>query len=125
MEPMSAGRLAVSAAGTVALTQAGDGDVERGLRQHVFEHAPELFFRKLEDWITEREYRYVILDNDSSDKSASYGAALRAVIVGERFPDWQMPGAARVCSGAEADLLQIQWGASPPEVFDLDKPYPA
>jgi hypothetical protein len=107
-----------------ALTQAGDGDIVQGLRRHLVEHAPELFFRKLEDWITEREYRYVILDNDSSDRTSSYGAALRAVIVGERFPDWQVPGASQVCSGAKADLLQIQRGAFPPEVFDLLVPEP-
>jgi len=101
-----------------ALTQAGDGDLERGLRRHLHEHARELFFRKLTDWVTEREYRYLILDNNPLDVSAPYRDALQAVIVGERFPQWQIPGAALVCSAADATLRQMQWGASPPGVFD-------
>jgi hypothetical protein len=101
-----------------ALTQAGDGDLERGLRRHLHEHARELFFRKLTDWVTEREYRYLILDNNPLDVSAHYRDALQAVIVGERFPQWQIPGAALVCSAADATLRQMQWGASPPGVFD-------
>ena len=106
------------------LAMAGDGDIEAGLRKHLHSHARELFFRKLEDWITEREYRYVVLDTDPIELHIAYGHALRAVIVGEQFPEWQIPGAARACSVAEAELRQIQWGALPPGVFDPTEPHP-
>jgi len=39
-----------------------------------------------------------------------------------RSPDIQVPGAAQVCSDADAKLLQIKWRAFPPEVFDRPCP---
>jgi hypothetical protein len=106
------------------LAEAGEGDIEQGMRMHLRDHAPELFFRKLKDWTTEHECRYLILGDNSPGRSISYGDALRAVIVGERFPPWQILGAANVCSAADAELRQIQWGASPPSVFDPTMPDP-
>ncbi len=106
------------------LAEAGEGDIEQGMRMHLRDHAPELFFRKLKDWTTEHECRYLILGDHSPGRSISYGDALRAVIVGERFPPWQILGAANVCSAADAELRQIQWGASPPSVFDPTMPDP-
>jgi hypothetical protein len=101
-----------------SLIDAGDGDLEQGLMKHWRSHAKELFFRKLEDWMTEHEYRYVILDGGTNETYVHYGGSLRAVIVGEGFQDWQLPGAAEVCSDVGADLRQIRWGAAPPCVFD-------
>jgi hypothetical protein len=104
------------------LTQAGNGNIEDGLRKHVSIHAEELFFRKLEDWATEREYRFLVLDDAVRIVYAPYDDALRAVIVGERFPDWQIAAAARACSTAQVDLRKILWGAFPPGVFDPAAP---
>jgi hypothetical protein len=101
-----------------ALTQAGGGHLEEGLRKHLRDHAMELFFRKLKDWETEREYRFLSFDDNSDEAFISYGGALHGVIVGERFPTWQMAGAKEVCKDAQAVLRQIQWGAFPPGVFD-------
>jgi hypothetical protein len=106
------------------LIQAGGGDLEVGLRRHLKMHAQELFFRKLEDWITEHEYRYLILHEDSVEAYAPFDDALRAVIVGERFPKWQIPGAAKACSATGTDLRQIKWGAFPPNVVDPAVPDP-
>jgi hypothetical protein len=102
----------------VQLIEAGGEDLEVGLRKHLEIHALELFFRKLEDWSTEHEYRYIVFDKDSVETQILFGDALRAVIVGERFPTWQILGAAQVCAAAGADLRQIEWGAFPPRVFD-------
>jgi len=101
------------------LIEAGnEKDLELGLKKHIEWHAKELFFRKLEDWSTEREYRYVVFGKTRSETQVLYGNALHAVIIGERFPKWQISGAAEVCSKTGAKLLQIQWGAFPPRVFD-------
>jgi len=101
------------------LIEAGnEEDLELGLKKHIEEHAKELFFRKLEDWSTEREYRYVVFDKHRTETLILYGKALHAVIVGEKFPKWQIPGAAEVCSKAGAELRKIQWGAFPPRIFD-------
>jgi hypothetical protein len=100
-----------------ALTHEGEGDIEEGLRKHVSIHAEELFFRKLEDWASENEYRFLVLDDNERVVHTPYGDALRAVIVGERFPDWQLAAAARACASAQVDLRQILWGAFPPGVY--------
>jgi Protein of unknown function (DUF2971) len=99
------------------LAHEGDGDIEVGLRRHIEVHAAELFFRKLEDWASEHEYRFLALDDEERVVYAPYGDALRAVIIGERFPDWQLAAAARACSIAQVDLRQILWGAFPPGVY--------
>jgi hypothetical protein len=101
------------------LIEAGnEEDLELGLKRHIEAHAKELFFRKLEDWSTEREYRYVVFDKHRAETLILYGNALHTVIVGENFPKWQISGAAEVCSKAGAKLRQIKWGAFPPELFD-------
>lgn len=94
------------------LMVSGGEDVARGYRAHLQENAPELFFRKVEDWATERELRYVLLDDDGSEVIVPYGK-LHAVIVGERFPLWQHPGAAKLCHEAGAQILTIEWGGTP------------
>ncbi len=96
----------------------GHGDYKRGIEAHLDTHAQELFFRKLADWRTESEYRFVVVDSSSREIVINYGDTLRAVILGERFPAWQMPGAAEVCRRSGVDLRQIRWGPFPPGVFD-------
>jgi hypothetical protein len=107
-----AGHSAARSLDATRLQTEGDGDVESGLRAHLREHVDELFFRKLEDWKTEEEFRYVLLDCNDRDVVAPI-AGLRAVIVGERLPAWQLAGAARVCVDAQVELLKMTWSAVP------------
>lgn len=100
------------------LRDAAAGDLTVGLREHLRAHAPELFFRKLEDWKTERELRFVVLDEDKLSTTVALGDSLRGVILGELFPSWQVSGAAEICRSLAVDLRQMQWGAFPPGVFD-------
>lgn len=118
------GHTAARSLNAASLTQSGDGNIEEGLRNHLMEHTDELFFRKLEDWVSERELRFLLLDQDAYTTYVPYGSALRGVIVGERFAEWQLPGAADVCRMAGVDLRQIQWGAFPPGVLDPTAPPP-
>lgn len=96
----------------------GAGKLERGLSEHLKQHALELFFRKLDDWKSENEYRYVVISKTDKDVLVDYGQALSAVVVGERFPPWQMPGAERLCNEVGVKLRQIRWGAAPPQIVD-------
>ncbi len=100
------------------LVVAGDGDYKRGLEGHIDENARELFFRKLTDWSTESEYRFIVTDSGSGEIALDFGRSLRAVILGERFPSWQIPAAAAMCRAHGIDLRQIRWGAFPPGVFE-------
>jgi hypothetical protein len=95
-----------------SLTVAGDGDTARGHRAHLERHAEDLFFRKLEDWASEFELRYVLLDDDDSEVTVRF-EGLREVILGERFPDWQLAGAQTAAPEPGALLLKMEWAGSP------------
>jgi hypothetical protein len=79
----------------------------------------DLFFLKSDDWRTEFEYRFVVTAFEDSDVSVEYGSALRAVIVGERFPDWQLPSAIESCKEADADPMRLDWSMGRPLPVDL------
>ena len=95
-----------------SLTVAGDGDTARGYRDHLERNAEELFFRKVEDWSSERELRYLLLDDNGVAVAVPF-ERIRAVILGERFPSWQLPGAAAACSEVGAELLKMEWAGVP------------
>lgn len=96
----------------------GKGSYARGTRRHVQNHVSDLFFTKLPDWESEREYRYVVFAEDERPYPVSFGDALRAVVVGERFPRSALDDAWQVCHDAGVDFGMIRWGPYPPEIFD-------
>lgn len=100
------------------LVVTGQGEYERGLDMHIDEHAQELFFRKITDWGAESEYRFIVMDRGSGEVMLDFGDSLRAVVLGENFPAWQIPAAAELCRVSRIDLKQIRWGAFPPGVFN-------
>jgi hypothetical protein len=102
------GHVKARALDVTRLSVESDGDIRAGLRAHLNRHSPVLFFRTLEDWHSDREYRYVLLDQDPSVVVPYRG--LRGVIIGERFPNWQLAGAAAVCQDAGVLLRKMQWG---------------
>jgi Protein of unknown function (DUF2971) len=91
----------------------------------------DFFFLKTDDFKTEHEYRIVIMAGDEPDASApgspvsfegeyayvEYGDALVAVVVGERFPNWQLLGANRACERANALLGKVGWENRRPIAF--------
>lgn len=93
------------------LSGEGYGFIKLGLEAHVRRHMKELFFRKLEDWSTESEFRYLMLES-YLDPVVEY-AGLEAVIVGHSFPNWQLQGAETLSKDAGAKLLKMEWGAVP------------
>jgi hypothetical protein len=82
--------------------------------QFVVDHKEELFFRKTLDWQSEHEFRITLtadLGSDAEYVLVPYGgaASVRAVILGERFPTWQIPAAKWICEQRGVPLLQLQW----------------
>lgn len=55
--------------------------------------SPRGGLRRTLDWASEHEYRFVVTAPDQEYVRVGFGDALKAVIVGERFPAWQRPGA--------------------------------
>jgi Protein of unknown function (DUF2971) len=115
-----------SAGGTVMLDQFHEGALDDEVAIHVQEHYEDFFFLKTEDWATEFEYRFVFERARPKEHRfhlvppgnyVSYGDALRWVVVGEHFPDWQLPGADAVARAANVELRRMSW--------ELNRPFPA
>jgi hypothetical protein len=86
---------------------------------YIEQNHDDLFFLKNDDWRTEFEYRFVVTAFEDSDVEVDYGTALRAVIVGERFPDWQLPSVIESCNEAKADPMRLDWNMGRPLPVDL------
>jgi hypothetical protein len=91
------------------------------VRDHVARHHDEFFFLKTDDWATEFEYRFVWRRPDDDlllraippSRLVRYGDALRYVVLGERFPDWQVQSAAAVTGDSGAELRVMSWDRGP------------
>lgn len=106
----SAAGIADSPIGTFTDDRLFDGERrDEVIADFVEGHHEDFFFLKSTDWTTEYEYRAVQLDVEESYGSLSYGDSLRAVVLGERFAQWQEPGAREVCKSVGIDLRRILW----------------
>lgn len=99
--------------------------------EFVENNSDDFFFLKSDDFETEHEFRAVVMPgtegtnaHESQDVLVNgdhvfvdYGDTLRFVIVGERFPNWQLLGANRACERASAKLGKIGWEYGRPVAF--------
>ena len=91
-----------------------EGVEESAVASFVEAHHDPLFFLKTRDWASEHEYRFVVTCPDQLNVRVDFGDALKAVVVGERFPDWQRPGAIRACATAKAQPYHLLWSSRRP-----------
>ena len=94
------------------------------------------FFLKSDDFATEWEYRVVLATDHTSDdaderhKSAhcnerddyaylDYRDSLVGVVLGERVPPWQWPGAVEACSRINVKPGRMEWRNGRPRVFPV------
>jgi hypothetical protein len=92
----------------------------RAITDHIHTHQDAFFFLKSDDFETEHEYRAVLTagDDDRDEYTyIDYGDALLGVVLGERFPECQDPGAVRECEHAGVKLGWIAWRNGRPRVF--------
>jgi hypothetical protein len=118
-------------AGGVALTDADtliDARIfdESTRRQAVLDyleaHRAELFFLKTDDWRSEHEFRAVLFDVADDYAFTSYGDALRAVVIGEKFPDWQVAGAQALADERGVELRRAHWFQGRPWLVTAKRP---
>jgi Protein of unknown function (DUF2971) len=83
--------------------------VSAAVEEHVKKHLRELFFKKLADWDSEAEYRYVLQTADSDPVFVDVGGALRAVILGAAVPPVYLPALAELCDPSGIEIFQIYW----------------
>jgi hypothetical protein len=112
--------------GAVNLGDFQEWSLKDDVAHHVVKHYRDFFFLKTTDWATEFEYRFVFEEavgrpgepvEPAPAHFVSFGSALRYVIVGEKFPEWQLPAAAEVARQAGVELRLMQWD-------ETGRPYP-
>jgi hypothetical protein len=86
--------------------------------EHIERHYRDFFFLKTDDWSSEYEYRAVMLGQSDAYAFVPFGGSLGAVFIGERFPAWQVPGAAAMCAAHRVPFLRIQWLGGRPVPFE-------
>jgi hypothetical protein len=89
---------------------------EKLASDHLAKHAGSFFFLKLADWESEHEYRFVELTPGDEYTYANFGDTLAAVILGEKFPAWQIYSAIEMCRPLGAKLWQMAW--------QMNRPFP-
>lgn len=90
----TAAGIAGSRARTLVAVLDGDGDraSAESIAQFVTENEQDLFFLKTDDWSSEHGFR-LLLDVASDEYAfVGYADTLAVVMLGERFPEWQIPG---------------------------------
>jgi Protein of unknown function (DUF2971) len=102
---------------------AGD-ELHQDIASFVVEHEHDLFFVKTLDWQSEHEFRVTLMTNVEGDAEYVYvpfgdAQSVRAVILGEQFPDWQIPAAKWACEQVGVTLLALHW------IHGLPWPLPA
>jgi hypothetical protein len=91
-----------------------DDKREQAVLDHLEKHQKELFFLKTDDWRSEHEFRAVLSDVSDDYAFASYGDALRAVVIGEEFPEWQVAGAQALAEQHGLELKRARWDQARP-----------
>jgi hypothetical protein len=86
-----------------------DATREQAVLDYMKQHYRDLSFLKSDDWRTEHEFRAVLTPTDNQRAYVDYGDALQAVVLGEKFPDWQVAGAQMVCDTAGVELKRVEW----------------
>jgi Protein of unknown function (DUF2971) len=84
--------------------------------EHLAQNVGPLFLLKLIDWQSEHEFRFVELADGNEYTYVDFGDTLRAVVLGDRFPGWQIYGAIEMCRPLDAELWQMAW--------ELNRPLP-
>ena len=102
--------------------------------EYIETNREDFFFLKSDDFETEYEHRVVLKTGEDTQELTGYMSdeegyvycgfadALVAVVVGERFPDWQLAGAREACAQPGAELRRMHWWQGQP--FALDKSGP-
>jgi hypothetical protein len=87
--------------------------------EFVIERWHDLFCVKTLDWNSEHELRVIHSSSEVSDDGYVYvpfrASSIRAVVLGEKFPESRLSTARAVCNRAGVQLLRIEWRAGLPQ----------
>lgn len=93
------------------------------ISNHLRQWMHNLFFRKLKDWSSEEEYRWVYFDENSDPLLLTFDDALEGVIIGERVPKEHEEAFLRYCALYEAEITDLEWRNGYPAIVHPGQPY--
>jgi len=91
-----------------------DSTREQAVIDYMESERRDLFFLKSEDWRTEHEFRALLVESDDEYAFVDYRDSLRAVVLGEKFPERLRAGAQAACKAAGVDLMEVVWWQGKP-----------
>jgi hypothetical protein len=86
----------------------------QAIADHIEKYHEDFFFLKTDDWATEYEYRCVLMQPAESFARVKFGGSLKFAVIGEKFPEWQIPAALAACSAAGIELKRMSWATGWP-----------
>jgi hypothetical protein len=104
-----------TSASTLMLDQFSEDRIAADVASFVVGHDHDLFFTKTLDSQSEHEFRVTLMTNVEGEEAefvhVLFGDAVsvRAVILGEQFPEWQFPAAKWACEQVGVPLLTLRW----------------
>ena len=98
------------------LFRRGEAEV---FRDHQIKHHGALYFWKSRDWAAEFEYRWVVLDSESSDIFVNIEECLAGVIFGDAFTAHTIPMVAQMLADRDVTLAQMRYRNGHPTVLPV------
>lgn len=101
--------------GHIVGDDAAFSDPRATVARHIDAHYDDFYLLKSDDWASEYEYRVLLAsDTDEPYSYVDYRDALVAVVVGYRFPPFQLAGAQLLCDQRDVQLRRMWWEGGTP-----------
>lgn len=90
--------------------------LQQAVAEHTKQHFPTFFFEKALDWQSEKEYRWIIWDNELPQLEFDFGDALKGLVAGPAFDADQWEELQDLCAADKVLMTQIYWLNGSPEM---------
>ena len=105
---------------TLSASDLVDRDESDVFGDHQRKYHGELYFWKSQDWASEFEYRWVLLDSDPGDVYINIAGSLAGVVFGDRFPAHKIEIVAKSLSGRGMTFAKVRYRNGHPIVLPWD-----
>jgi len=91
--------------------------LDEAVQRHFLQHYQEIFLRKVTDWQSEREYRFLVYDKTRRPSYVPIKGGIERVIVGHDFPKSCETKLAKLCTKLDIPAGRIKWKNRLPYVY--------
>lgn len=91
-------------------------DAPSTIAERLYQDLETLFLRKLTDWQSEHEFRFIVETDDAEPRHVDTRGALRAICLGPETPREYRPAFAELCRPHAILVAQLTWWNSDPLV---------